>query len=124
MPFDLQSMSGVSNIDQSVNGQKKKLAIKVTIPSNVTKRVREIPENFNSLRSVVESQMKKKGSSLMEKLINAKAYAITYTDETGDVINLSDDEDLMTAYEVAETSLGNQLKLNVVPRNNDENALE
>jgi len=112
-----------SNIDPSVNS-KKKLTIKLTNPSNnATKRVRDIPENFSALKKVVKAQMSKKGT-FMEKLINSEKYSISYTDDCGDVINVSDDEDLYTAFEVAETSLGNQLKLNILPRNDDESALK
>lgn len=41
---------------------------------------------------------------------------ITYTDDVGDVINVSDDEDLFVAYEVAESSMNNQIKFLVQPR--------
>ena len=41
---------------------------------------------------------------------------ITYQDEVGDVINVSDDEDLLTAYEIAETSMAGQLKFFIKPR--------
>lgn len=67
----------------------------------MTKRVREIPENFVALKKIVKTQMSKKGT-FMEKLIASEAYSITYTDDCGDVINVSDDEDLMAAFEVAE----------------------
>ena len=36
---------------------------------------------------------------------------ITYQDDAGDKINISDDEDLAEAYEVARDYLNNQLKL-------------
>lgn len=51
-----------------------------------------------------------------EKMIKTDAYSITYTDDTGDVINVSDDEDLLAAFEVAETCLNGQLKMSVKPR--------
>jgi hypothetical protein len=41
---------------------------------------------------------------------------ITYTDDVGDVINVSDDEDLFVAYEVAASSMNNQIKFLVQPR--------
>lgn len=65
------------------------------------------------MKKIVKAQMSKGN---MQEMIQQNAFAITYTDDTGDVINVSDDEDLFTAYEVAETCLGNQLKLNVKPR--------
>ena len=43
-------------------------------------------------------------------------FSITYKDETEDIINISDDEDLLAAYDVAETSLNRKLKLVIQPR--------
>jgi len=48
---------------------------------------------------------------------------ITYTDDVGDVINVSDDEDLFVAYEVAASSMNNQIKFLVQPRKKAENAV-
>lgn len=36
-----------------------------------------------------------------------------YTDNTGDYINVSDDEDLNEAYEVAQSELNGQLKITI-----------
>ena len=55
-----------------------------------------------------------KGDS--QSMILSNQYALTYTDDAGDVINVSDDEDLHAAYDVAEESLGSQLKLAVQSR--------
>jgi len=41
---------------------------------------------------------------------------ITYEDDGGDIINVSDDEDLLSAYEIAESSMNGQLKFKVEPR--------
>jgi hypothetical protein len=49
-------------------------------------------------------------------LILTNQYALTYKDDTGDIINVSDDEDLHAAYEVADEALGGQLKLEVKSR--------
>jgi hypothetical protein len=51
-----------------------------------------------------------------DQFIKSDQYKIVYEDETGDIINVSDDEDLLAAYDVAETSLGRQLKLQILPR--------
>lgn len=51
-----------------------------------------------------------------DQFIQSGLYQIVYEDDTGDIINLSDDEDLLAAYEVAETSMGRQLKLQIQPR--------
>lgn len=47
-------------------------------------------------------------------------YALTYVDETGDLINVSDDEDLFAAYDVAEDSMDSQLKIQVQLRSGDQ----
>jgi len=51
-----------------------------------------------------------------DEFIRADNFQIVYQDDTGDIINLSDDEDLLAAYDVAETSLAKQLKLEIKPR--------
>ena len=51
-----------------------------------------------------------------DQFVQSGLYQIVYEDDTGDIINLSDDEDLLAAYEVAETSMGRQLKLQIQPR--------
>ena len=90
-----------------------KLTVKLTAV-NVTKRVRELPENFEALRKQIRSQMCK--GKPEDQFIQSGHYQIVYEDDTGDIINLSDDEDLLAAYEVAETSMGRQLKLKIQPR--------
>ena len=47
--------------------------------------------------------MKVKGSPAQS--IAKGNFDLTYQDDTGDVINVSDDDDLMAAYEVAENFL-------------------
>ena len=54
-----------------------------------------------------------RGEQAEKQLILNNQYALTYKDETDDIINVSGDEDLYAAYEVAEDALGGQLKLEV-----------
>lgn len=111
------SMMSDSKMNQSMmsdnfyNGSK--LRIKVA-KDTVTKRVREAPSNFEGLKKTLKAQVCKdeKSLALMEK----NMMEITYTDDVGDVINVSDDEDLFVAYEVAESSMNNQIKFFVQPR--------
>jgi hypothetical protein len=105
----LQSQSAYSQ------SGKKKLTLKL-VNGSITKRVRELPETFEALKSTVKAQMAK-GEQIDKHLILSNQYAITYEDDTGDIINVSDDEDLHAAYDVAEDALGGQLKLEVKPRN-------
>lgn len=93
---------------------KKKLTLKL-VSGSITKRVRELPETFAALKSQVKAQMAR-GEQAEKHMILANQYALTYKDDTGDVINVSDDEDLHAAYEVAEDALGGQLKLEVKAR--------
>lgn len=79
--------------------------LKIDTQSKI-KRVRELPQTIEALRSVVESQLDPKPSQ-------PKSYAIQYRDGQQDVINISDDEDLLTAYDVALKELQGNLKLNV-----------
>ena len=58
-----------------------KMVIKLT-SNNSTKRLGSIPENYESLKE------------RCLKVAKAEEVTITYTDNTGDVINVSDDEDL------------------------------
>lgn len=51
-----------------------------------------------------------------DQFIRSDQFQIVYEDETGDIINVSDDEDLLAAYDVAENALGRQLKLQIQPR--------
>jgi len=82
----------------------QKVALKISF-EDVTKRVRDLPETFDALKTQVKAQMCKGKSAMDTSCIQADHYAVTYQDETGDVINVSDDEDLLAAYDVAECNL-------------------
>lgn len=45
---------------------------------------------------------------------------ITYQDDVGDVVYVSDDEDLLAAYDVAESSMKGQIKFFIKPRKTDK----
>ena len=57
-----------------------------------------------------------RGEQAEKNLILTNQYALTYKDDTGDIINVSDDEDLHAAYDHAEESLGGKLKFEIKPR--------
>ena len=46
-------------------------------------------------------------------MLKTLQYELVYKDETGDAINISDDEDLLGAYESAENQLNKQLKIEI-----------
>ena len=52
----------------------------------------------------------------MDFAIKTNQYSICYEDETGDQINISDDEDLQAAYDLSESTPTKQLKLKINPR--------
>ena len=81
----------------------QKLVLKISC-DDITKRVREIPENFDALKQTVKAQMSK-GQGQANDAIKSGQFSITYEDDTGDKINVSDDEDLLAAYDVAESNL-------------------
>jgi len=77
----------------------QKMALKITC-GNTTKRVRELPESFDALKSTVKASFK-----ATDKLVGEGHFAITYEDDTGDVINLDNNDDLLAAYDVAENHI-------------------
>lgn len=74
------------------------------------KRLREIPQTFDDLKSVVESQFREISLNGSPYLRN---YSVQYRDGQKDLINVSDDEDLLTAYDVANKELQGNLKFQV-----------
>ena len=70
-----------------------KVIVKIATASK-TKRLMDVPASFSALKTAVE------GLFEPESL-----FTIRYTDGQQDEINVSDDEDLLTAYEVAHKEL-------------------
>jgi len=98
-------------------GSQTGLTVKLTNAAGVTKRVREAPKNFETLRDVIKAQMCSKNSADPQAShIKDGNFSITYVDDLGDNINVSDDEDLITAYEVAGTHMKGNLKFEIKPR--------
>jgi PB1 domain len=73
------------------------------------KRVRDVPQSFDALKSVVEAQLK--DTNVNQVSSNPRNYQIQYRDAQNDLINVSDDDDLLTAYEIATKELQGNLKL-------------
>jgi len=79
--------------------------VKLKITNGITtKRLSKLPDSFISLvRVVAKSQMVNP---------NEQTHCtIQYKDEAGDEINITEDDDLMEAYDVARESMEGQLKL-------------
>lgn len=70
------------------------ISLKIEANSKI-KRVRDLPQSIQTLRGIIEAQLDPCN----------KSYSIQYRDGQNDLINVSDDEDLLTAYDVAEKEL-------------------
>lgn len=78
-----------------------------------TKRVREAPENFQALKQTVEAQVQGEltnNDEIISPSTNERNYHIKYLDGDNELINVSDDEDLLAAYDVAKKDLKGNLK--------------
>ena len=84
----------------------KKLVVKVSTARS-TKRLGQLPPDFQTLKTRCEQ---------IEPKLKTQDFCITYEDSTGDAINVSDDEDLQEAYDVAQSELKGQLKLSIKAR--------
>ena len=82
--------------------------LKIDLNSKI-KRIRDLPQTIEALRSVVDCQLE---PTKVPK-DDHPCYSIQYRDGQNDVINVSDDEDLLTAYEVAQKELQGNLKLHI-----------
>jgi hypothetical protein len=89
-----------------------------------TKRVRELPKNFEALLALAESQIREEREATQQlnesfhkqnnaSFLSGRDFSIKYIDGDQELINVSDDEDLLTAYDVAEKELNGNLKLTV-----------
>ena len=68
--------------------------------------MREVPQSFSALKQTVEALI----SNDHKDSLPPTEYQIKYVDKDSEMINVSDDEDLLTAYEFAETELEGNLK--------------
>ena len=87
--------------------------LKIDLNSKI-KRIRDLPQTIEALRSVVDCQLD----------APKEDYSIQYRDGQDDVINVSDDEDLLTAYEVAQKELQGNLKLHIALKHTNQAAEE
>jgi hypothetical protein len=89
-----------------------------------TKRVRELPKNFEALLALADSQIREEREATQQlnesfhkqnnaSFLSGRDFSIKYVDGDQELINVSDDEDLLTAYDVAEKELNGNLKLTV-----------
>ena len=81
-----------------------KVQLKIWMPHG-TKKVRELPQTFQALDALVDSNAQDKNASRR----------IWYQDEAKDWITIADDDDLQLAYETAEQHFDGHLKVFVKP---------
>jgi len=83
----------------------QKIQLKISAEDK-TKRVKALPDTFKALKQIVEA-------SFFKNQI-CPVFNLKYMDADQELINVSDDEDLKTAYEVAEEELEGKLCLQVI----------
>ena len=93
----MESSKNMNNINVKIDSLSK------------IKRVRDVPQSFDALKTAVEAQLK--DTNVNQVSSNPRNYQIQYRDAQNDLINVSDDDDLLTAYEVATKELQGNLKL-------------
>ena len=76
---------------------------------NKIKRVRDAPSSFAALKLAVEAQLKECPLVCTQP----RNYSIQYRDGFNDLINVSDDDDLLSAYEAAQKDMQGNLKLTI-----------
>lgn len=81
--------------------------------------MRDVPTTFEALKQTVEALLK---DEVDQK--KPQDYVIKYVDKDNEMIDVSDDEDLFTAYEVAENELGGNLKFVIDQRSLAKNDSE
>lgn len=84
----------------------QKIQLKISAEEK-TKRVKALPDSFKALKTIVEA-------SFFKNQV-CPVFNLKYVDADQELINVSDDDDLQTAYEVAEEELQGKLSLQVVP---------
>lgn len=83
------------------------LSVKLHTQSKI-KRLREVPATFEALKQTVEAQIY--DEETLNQLPKVRDYHIKYIDGEKEWINVSDDDDLHSAYQVASKELGGNIK--------------
>ena len=96
----MQSSNPTNKVD-------RKISLKVQSQTK-TKRIRELPMSFEALKKTVEALVKDDrepatNEQETEQKVNTKDYSIRYVDPDNETINVSDDDDLLNAYDLAES---------------------
>jgi len=107
-----------------MSSSKQQLTVKVQSQTK-TKRLRDVPSSFKALTDIIEQQIREERDlqapangdqsfrSTSTTFASGRDFVIRYIDNEDETINVSDDEDLLTAYDIAERDLKGSLKLTV-----------
>jgi len=91
---------------------KEEITVKIQTLSK-TKILREVPTSFNGLKNKIAAQF---NDDCLFKPEGDRNFTIKYLDGEDEHINVSDDDDLFTAYEVATKDLNKTVKFLVQPK--------
>ena len=80
------------------------VVVKLATEERGVKRLKNAPRNFSELLGVVREQTKRSDTDMVK---------ISYVDDAGDEVAVSDDEDLAAAYDWASTQTNRNVKLSV-----------
>merc|ERR1719284_1978419 len=109
MEFDNKSVaSSIPPFSEGVS-QPRKVVLKLNSAHRGTKAFRTLPKDFDDLMGLISKYQKAEADPSTVK--------VSYQDHTGDVVGVSDDEDLMTAIEWAEATPTKDLKLQIASKN-------
>jgi hypothetical protein len=101
------------NTNQAVAQQQSLDTINVKLHTqSKIKRLREVPATFEALKLAIETRLYE--NEKINQLPTEKDYHIQYIDGDKECINVSDDDDLYSAYQVAQKELGGNIKFSVV----------
>jgi hypothetical protein len=85
------------------------VVVKLATEERGVKRLKAAPSNFAELLGVVRDQTK-------QPQVDTSVLKISYVDDAGDEVAVSDDEDLYAAYDWASTQPNSNIKLSVTDK--------
>jgi hypothetical protein len=89
---------------QQLSQTQNAVVVKLATEERGVKRLKNAPRNFSELLGVVREQTKRSDTEMIK---------ISYVDDAGDEVAVSDDEDLAAAYDWATTQTNRNVKLSV-----------
>ena len=93
-------------VGNKLRKMKRQLTVKIQTDEKL-KRIREQPDSLAALRHQVEAVSGTHPTNL----------SVSYIDDEAEEVNISDEDDFLTAMELAQTKLGNSIKFIVKDKN-------